>query len=83
MQELEIKKPLYANYICIREEHLLSSPQMKVTIPKGSAIIDTHEWIKNGKLMEKVFLRPDEPMRLWCNHLLTEPNDDEAQLTLF
>ena len=46
MIDLEIKKPLWANYICIRESYLLSGPQMKVKIPQGEAIIDCKEWMK-------------------------------------
>ena len=83
MKEIKILKPLYGHYVCIRESYLLSGPRMKVTIPQGSAVIDTKEWIKTGKLMEKVYLYDNRPMRLWCNTLPVEFKDDEAQLQLF
>ena len=82
MINLEIKKPLYGKYICIRESYLLSGPRMKVTIPQGSAVIDTKEWMKTGKVMEKVYLYEDRPMRLWCGYLAIPYEDDMAQLTL-
>ena len=82
MIDLEIKKPLHGKYICIRESYLLSGPRMKVTIPQGSAEIDTSEWMKTGKKMEKVYLYEDRPMRLVCNYLPVEFKDDEAQLKL-
>ena len=82
MVDLEIKKPLRANYICIRESYLLSGPRMKVKIPQGEAVIDTKEWMKTGKKMEKVYLYEDRPMILWCGYLPVEFKDDEAQLKL-
>ena len=82
MQELSIKKPLRANYICIRESYLLSGPRMKVKIPQGESEIDTKEWMKTGKKMEKVYLYEDNPMRLWCNTLPCEYEDEESQLKL-
>ena len=83
MKEIEILKPLHGSYICIRESYLLSGPRMKVKIPQGEAVIDTSEWMKTGKKMEKVYLYEDRPMRLVCNYLPVEFKDDEAQLQLF
>ena len=82
MINLEIKKPLYGKYICIRESYLLAGPRMKVKIPQGESVIDTKEWMKTGKLMEKVYLYEDRPMKLVCNYLPVEFKDDEAQLKL-
>ena len=82
MINLEIKKPLYGKYICIRESYLLAGPRMKVKIPQGSAVIDTKEWMKTGKKMEKVYLYEDRPMRLVCNYLAIPYEDNEAQLKL-
>ena len=82
MIDLEIKKPLHGKYLCIRESYLLSGPRMKVKIPQGEAVIDTKEWMKTGKLMEKVYLYEDRPMKLFCNYLPVEFKDNEAQLKL-
>ena len=82
MQELEIKRPLHGRYICIRESYLLSGPRMKVKIPQGESEIDTKEWMKTGKKMEKVFLYEGKPLKLWCNYLAIPYEDNEAQLKL-
>ena len=82
MKEIEILKPLHGRYICIRESYLLSGPRMKVKIPQGESEIDTSEWMKTGKKMEKVYLYEDRPMILWCGYLPVEFKDNEAQLKL-
>ena len=82
MKEIEIFKPLHGKYICIRESYLKSGPRMKVKIPQGESIIDTKEWMKTGKKMEKVYLYEDRPMKLFCGYLPVEFKDDEAQLKL-
>lgn len=66
---INIKKPLYGNYVYINESTLKKAfaqgGKIQVTIPSGSAIIDPVEWKKNGKRMEKVFKIPGHPMVLW------------------
>ena len=37
-------------------------------------------WIKSGSLREKVFNRPNEPMRLWGNWVLPERNENQTSL---
>ena len=69
MIEVNIHKPVYGNYVYVRDVFLRAAMRrgemIKITVPKGSAIVDPKEWIKNGKKMEKVFKRPDQPMILY------------------
>ena len=69
---ITIKKPLYGNYVYIRHEVLRDAhmayqkgARVVVKIPQGEGEIIPLEWKKNGKVMKKVFLRPDEPMVLY------------------
>lgn len=69
MIEVTINKPLYGNYVYIRDIYLKKAKQLgvklKINIPKGSAIVDPSEWMKNGKKMEKYFKNPKVPMILY------------------
>ena len=68
-----INKPLYDNFVNINSsvvnKAIRLGLKMKVTIPKGTVIVDPVLWKKNGRVMKKVFLRPDEPMILYGNAL--------------
>lgn len=79
MKTLEIRKPLYNNFVYIRESILKSTDKLKVKIPNGEAVINTEEWIKSGKRMEKVFKIPNCPMILFGNYL---PINEKAQTLL-
>jgi hypothetical protein len=71
-EKIVITKPLYDNYVCIREKYvdraIKNRDQLLIEIPQGRAIHNPKDWKLTGKIMEKVFLRPDEPMRLICNY---------------
>ena len=71
MIEVIIEKPLYRNFVYVRDLYLNKAisrgERLKVTIPEGTAIIDPKEWMKTGKKMSKVFKRPEEPMILYGN----------------
>jgi len=72
-EEIIFHKPLYDNYITIRESILRRAIKnhrlLKITIPQGTAIVDPVEWLKTGKRMEKVFKIPDKPMVLIGNYV--------------
>ena len=84
-EEINIKKPLYDNFcyiynavlkLAIRHRRLL-----KIKIPQGIAIHNPRQWMKTGKRMEKVFLRPDEPMILYGNYVKIEkPKSEEESI---
>jgi len=69
MIEVNIRKPVYGNFVYIRDIYLRQAIRqgckLRITVPRGSAIVDPREWIKNGKRMEKIFKRPDQPMILY------------------
>lgn len=71
--EVVIKKPLYGTFVYIREtfvnKAIREGKMMRVTIPQGSAVVDPNDWKETGKRMEKVFLRPDQPMILYGKSL--------------
>ena len=80
MNSITIRKPLYDNFLYLRDRVLFDAirngNQLKVIIPDGSAIIDPREWIRTGKKMEKVFKIPTRPMILYGNHLKINPKQD-------
>lgn len=73
---VDILKPLYGNFVYIREEiinrAIRQGAMLEVKIPKGKAIVDPSNWKKNGKRMERVFKRPNEPMVLWGGNVPLE-----------
>lgn len=64
---------MYGTFVYIREDHLKQAMEANlrvfVKIPQGTAEIIPSYWMASGKRMSKVFLRPDEPMILWGNHV--------------
>jgi hypothetical protein len=72
--EIIIRKPIYNNFVYIRAEKVELARarkwNLKITTPAGSGTYTADEWIKGSKTMDKVFLRPDEPMRLIGNNLI-------------
>lgn len=82
IQSIEIKKPLYGNYVYIWEKVLNRAIRQKamleIRVPKGSAVVDPREWKKNGKRMEKIFRKPNEPMILYGGNVpIPEPEKPE------
>ena len=69
--EITIHKPLYGTFCYIRDSHLNYARKhgipLRITVPQGTAIVTVEQWMKDAKRIEKVFLRPDEPMVLWGN----------------
>lgn len=72
--EIKIHKPVYGTFVYIREEHIkrakMRNLKLLITIPQGTYERDPDDWILNSKRIEKVFLRPDEPMVLLGNHVV-------------
>lgn len=69
MIEVFIEKPLYGNMCFVRDTYInkakASGEKLHVKSPKGELTCTADEWLKGAKLMEKVFLRPNQPMRLF------------------
>lgn len=85
--DVEIRDPMYGTYVGIRDTYLRQAIRqgklLRITIPDGVGIADPREWIKTGKRIEKVFLRPDEPMILYANYVqLPIEKPDTEQLSL-
>ena len=76
MVDVFIKKPLYGTMVYVREMYLDRARKMNVKLhiqsPNGEITCTADEWMKGAKYMEKVFLRPEEPMRLWGKQLPVE-----------
>lgn len=72
--EVEIKKPMYGSFVCIRDTHIKYARQrnlpLKITIPQGVFTLSVEEFMDGAKKIEKVFLIPDRPMVLWGNYAM-------------
>ena len=84
--QIEIKKPIYSDYIYIRKETLELAARLgellEVKIPQGSRAIDPKEWMAKGKIMKKIFKQPGNPMILFGNHLMEiKPLSETHQIT--
>jgi len=84
-EDIEIRNPLYDNFVYIYDAVLnraiRNHRMLRITIPQGVGIANPVQWIKTGKKMEKIFLRPDEPMILYGNYVKIEkPKTEEEQL---
>ena len=78
-----IKKPLYGNFIYLRaslvDKAIQTGAMLDITIPRGRTLADPAEWKRTGKVMKKVFLRPEDPMVLIGNYLHLS-NDTRGQV---
>ena len=84
-EDIEIRKPLYDNFVYIYDSVLNRAIRnhrlLRIKIPEGIGIHNPVNWIKTGKKMEKIFLRPDEPMILYGNYVKIEkPKTEEEEL---
>jgi hypothetical protein len=83
--DVNIKKPLYANFVRIRDKYIYQAikekKKLRITIPQGTGIHDPQEWMKTGKRVEQVFLMPDNPMILWGNYVKITPAQKEENTT--
>jgi hypothetical protein len=72
--EIIIHKPLYGSFCYIRDLYVNNAikynKKLKITIPQGTFLCDPVEWKESGKQIEKVFLKPNEPMVLWGNYVV-------------
>jgi len=86
MIEVNIHKPLYDNFVNIREKYILEAinrgEPLRIIIPQGSAVVDPRWWMKNGKRVEQVFKIPDRPMVLWGNYVPLRKSAEEKSLDL-
>jgi hypothetical protein len=75
--EVKINKPLYGNFVYIRElyisQAIRKNKKLKIVIPNGIGIHDPKEWRDTGKKMEKIFRIPSMPMVLWGNEVKVGP----------
>lgn len=74
---IEIKNPLYVHgmrpFVYISDKYIKKAKKtgklLRIKTPFGTGIVSYKDWLTNAKFMEKVFLRPDEPMKLWGNYV--------------
>jgi len=78
--QVTINKPLYGTMAYIRKKYIKEAKRQKkflrITIPEGSMIVSAKQWLKNAKVMEKEFLIPGHPMKLFGNFVKVEKTDD-------
>lgn len=82
MVEVEIRKPLFDNFVYIRDVYLNRAKRegvpIKIKIPegayKGEYVTSYEEFMKGAKKMEKVFNIPNKPMVLWGNYAKNQEN---------
>lgn len=87
-QIVKIKKPLYENekYDCVRVydryvKEAIKNKQFLLVKSKNGERIFNPKWIKaNAKVVEQVFLRPDEPMRLFELYIPKRPATPDEEL---
>ena len=76
MIEVFIKKPIYNNFVYVRDLYLkqaeYTGEKLHIKTPKGELVCTPEEWKKGAKYMEKVFKYAGEPMKLWGNNVPVE-----------
>ncbi len=89
MRTIEINKPvasmsrdgkLFFNISEQKLGYVIKEKEVLLMGEWGRAKINPKEWIKTGSLREKVFNRPNEPMRLWGNLVIPERNENQQNL---
>ena len=79
---VEIKKPIYANYVGIREKYIRMAQKyhedLRITTPNGVTTISPTRYLQGADRIEKVFLIPDRPMVLYCKNLV--PDKEEPKI---
>ena len=81
----QVEKPIFEGEgiinIAIRETILKDAIRhrepVEVRYKENRAFIDAKSWIQTGKLMTKVFLFKDSPMRLWQNKVRFDTRTQE------
>ena len=80
---ITIKKPLYDNYVCLYsarvEEAIKKGEPLEITIPQGTGVHNPQEWKEHSKVIYKTFLRPDEPMKLFCGYVKFKTEEDHLR----
>jgi hypothetical protein len=70
---VEIKKPIYANYVGVREKYIWQAKRehkdLRITTPNGTTIISPTKYLQGADRIEKEFLIPGKPMVLYCKNL--------------
>jgi hypothetical protein len=86
--DINIYKPVYDSFCYIREKYvdlaIKDHKMLKIKIPQGEFLCDPKEWKLTGKRHEQVFLKPEDPMVLWGNHVIKKKSiEDTVQERLF
>ena len=80
---IEIKKPLYGNYVYINsttiDRAINTGSMLEIIVPRGRAIVDPRKWKANGQVMRKVFKYPDHPMILYGGNVPI-PSDSKGKV---
>lgn len=78
---VNIKKPIYANYVGIRDKYIYQAlrehKQLRIETPNGTTTISPKEILKKGDIIEKEFLIPGHPMKLYCMNLKLDKVKEE------
>lgn len=78
--KFKIHKPLYGTFVYLYsskvEKAIREGKMLEIEIPQGVGIVSPHDWKKNMKTIKKVFLRPDDPMLLYGNHVPIKANEN-------
>ena len=74
---IEIKKPLFVHlgspFVYIADKYIKKAQKtgklLRIKTPQGTGLMNYKDWLTNARYLEKVFLRPDEPMKMWGNYV--------------
>jgi hypothetical protein len=72
--KFDIHKPIYGKFVGLQasrvETAIREGRMLEITIPQGTGIHDPVEWKRTGKVMSKVFLIEDSPMKMYGNNVV-------------
>ena len=79
---VEIKKPIYANYCGIRDKYIFQAKKyhkdLRITTPLGVTTISPTKFMQGADRIEKEFLIPGVPMVLYARNLV--PDKEEPKI---
>lgn len=75
--EVTINKPLFFHdsspFVYIADKYIQKARKtgklLRINTPQKTRVVNYKDWLINAKFIEKVFLIPDRPMKLWGNYL--------------
>lgn len=77
-----INKPLYASFVYVRDKYIKEAKnkncRLKISCPTETCLVTADEWLKDAKMIEKEFLIPGHPMKLYGN-LISRFNEGNGE----